>query len=150
VGEVWRIQPSRTPWVYPPLAAARVDGYWRAAWLAPNGVWAVESSELDPSTARPMLRDPLMGESDGAKLQFTHDGQFVVLQRVQSQSPVSVRVWDLRPSWQGWVKDEKTSEQELREVACRTVRMDSGDGGFNKTEIELFQIDPAHQQPCPS
>jgi hypothetical protein len=145
----WRLQPARTPWVYPPLAAARVDRHWRAAWLAPNGVWAVESSDLDPNTARPILHDPLMGEPDGAKLQFTHDGQFLVLQRAQLQLPVSVRIWDLRPSWQGWVTDEKTTEEELREVACRTVRMDSGDGGFNKMEIELFQIDPGHQEPCP-
>jgi hypothetical protein len=146
----WRLQPARIPWVYPPFAAAKIGEHWKAAWLAVNGVWAVESSERDPGTARPVVDAPLMGEPDGAKLQFTRDGQFLVLQRAELQSPVSIRIWDLRPSWQQWIEDPKTTEDELRQVACRIVRMDGTGGAFDETETELFQIDPAHREPCPA
>jgi hypothetical protein len=148
--DAWRLQPARIPWVYPPFAAAQIGQHWRAAWLTANGVWAVESSDLDPRTARPILDAPLMGEPDAAKLQFTRDGQFLVLQRVELQSPVSVRIWDLRPSWRQWIEDPQTTEEELRQVACRIVRMDGAGGAFDETETELFQIDPAHREPCPA
>jgi hypothetical protein len=147
--DAWRLQPARIPWVYPPFAAAKIGQHWRAAWLAGNGVWAVESSERDPGTATPIQDAPLMGEPDGANLQFTRDGQFLVLQRAQLQLPVSVRIWDLRPSWRAWVQDPNTTEQELRKVACRIVRMDGTGGAFDETEIELFQIDLVHREPCP-
>jgi hypothetical protein len=147
--DAWRLQPARIPWVYPPFAAAKIGQHWRAAWLAGNGVWAVESSDLDPGTARPILDAPLMGEPDGAKLQFTQDGQFLMLQRVQLQSPVSIRIWDLRPPWRQWIENPKTTEQELRRVACRIVLMDGTGGAFDETETELFQIDAAHREPCP-
>jgi hypothetical protein len=109
----------------------------------------VESSDLDPGTARPILDAPLMGEPDGARLQFTSDGKFLVLQRVQLQSPVAVRIWDLRPSWRGWIENPKIAEQELSKVACRIVRMDGTGGAFDEAEMELFQIDAAHREPCP-
>ena len=147
--EVWRLQPARIPWVYPPFAAARIGQHWRAAWLAANGVWAVESSDLDPGTARPILDEPLMGEPDGAKLQFTRDGQFLLLQRLQFQLPVLVRIWDLRSSWRRWIEDPKTTEEDLRGMACRIVRMDGTGGAFDEAEMELFQIDPEHREPCP-
>jgi len=147
--EAWRLQPARIPWVYPPFAAVKLGQHWRAAWLAGNGVWAVESSERDPSTATPIQDAPLMGEPDGANLQFTRDVQFLMLQRVQLQSPVSVRIWDLRSSWQAWIQDPNTTEQELRKVACRIVRMDGTGGAFDETEMELFQVDPEHREPCP-
>jgi len=120
------------------------------AWLAANGVGAVESNDRDPGTARPVVDAPLMGEPDGAKLQFTEDGQFLVLQRVQLQLPMSVRIWDLRPSWRRWIENPETTEEELRKVACRIVRMDGTGGAFDETETELFQIDAAHREPCPA
>ncbi|HWX28949.1 MAG TPA: hypothetical protein VNZ53_16105 [Steroidobacteraceae bacterium] len=148
--DAWRLQPARIPWVYPPFAAAQIGQHWRAAWLAANGVWAVESNDRDPGTARPVVDAPLMGEPDGAKLQFTADGQFLVLQRVQLQLPMSVRIWDLRPSWRRWIENPETTEEELRKVACRIVRMDGTGGAFDETETELFQIDAAHREPCPA
>ena len=147
--EAWRLQPARIPWVYPPFAAAKLEQHWRAAWLAPNGVWAVESSDRDPGTAEPILHAPLIGEPDGAKLQFSRDGQFLVLQRIQFPSQVFLRVWDLRSSWQAWIEDPSTTEQELRAVACRVVRMEGGDGAFDEMASKLFQIDAAHREPCP-
>jgi hypothetical protein len=30
------------------------------------------------------------------------------------------------------------------------VRMDGMGGAFDETETELFQIDPAHHEPCPA
>jgi hypothetical protein len=149
--EAWRLQPARIPWVYPPFAAAKVGQHWRAAWLAPNGVWAVESSDLDPGTAELMFgtNAPLIGEPDGAKLQFTQDGQFLVLQRVQFPSQNFVRIWDLRPSWRAWIEDPNTTEQQLRAAACRVVRMEGGDGAFDDMALKLFQIDAAHREPCP-
>lgn len=147
--EVWRLQPARIPWVYPPLAAVKIGQHWRAAWFAPNGVWAVESSERAPGTAQPILRAPLIGEPDGAKLQFTRDGQFLVAQRVQFPSQVFIRIWDLRPSWLAWIEDPNTTEKELRAAACRIVRMEAGDGAFDEIASKLFQIDAARREPCP-
>jgi hypothetical protein len=149
--EAWRLQPARIPWVYPPFAAAKVGQHWRAAWLAPNGVWAVESSDLDPGTAELMfgINAPLIGEPDGAKLQFTQDGQFLVLQRIQFPSQIFVRIWDLRPTWRAWIEDPNTSEQQLQAAACRVVRMEGGDGAFDDMALKLFQIDAAHREPCP-
>lgn len=147
--DAWRLQPARIPWVYPPFAAAKIGQHWRAAWLASNGVWVVEGSERDPGTATAIEDGPLMGEPDGANLKFTWDEQFLVLQRLQLQSPVAVRIWDLRPSWRAWIQDPKTTEQELRKVACRIVRMDGTGGAFDETDMELFQIDPVHREPCP-
>jgi len=146
--DAWRLQPASIPWMYPPFAAAKIGQHWRAAWLAGNGVWAVDSTDLDPGTARPIFLDPLIGEPDGARLQFTQDGQFLVLQRMRFQLPVSVRIWDLRGSWRSWIEDPKTTEHELREAACRIVRMDGG-GAFDEAEMELFQIDAEHREPCP-
>jgi hypothetical protein len=145
-----RIQPARIPWAYPPLAAAQVGRHWRVAWLAPNGVWAVESSDLDPGTARPILNAPLIGEPDVMKVQFSHDGHFLVLQWQRRQPPVDVRIWDLRPAWRAWIEDQTTAEKNLRRVACRVVRADAHDGCFSNAEAELFQIDPAYQEPCPN
>jgi hypothetical protein len=68
---------------------------------------------------------------------------------VQLQSPVLVRIWDMRSSWRVWVQDPNTTEQELRKLACRIVRMDGTGGAFDETEMELFQIDPMHREPCP-
>jgi hypothetical protein len=149
--EVWRLQPSRIPWVYPPFAAARVGQHWRAAWLAPNGIWAVESSDLNPDTAELVfgINAPLIGEPDGAKLQFTRDGEFLVLQRIQFPSQVFVRIWDLRPSWRARIEDPNTTEQQLRAAACRVVRMEEGNGAFDEIASKLFQIDAGHREPCP-
>ncbi len=145
--EVWRLQPARIFWVYPPLAAAKIGRHWRAAWLAANGVWVVESSDRDPGTAELLLRAPLIGEPDGTKLQFTQDGQFLVEQRIQFASHVFIRIWDLRPSRLAWIEDPSTTEQELRAAACRIVRME-GDGAFDEMALKLFQIDTAHREPC--
>jgi hypothetical protein len=148
--EAWRLRPGRLPWLYPPLAAARMGQHWRVAWLAPTGVWAVEASDRDPGTAVPILNAPLIGEPDGMKLQFTADGEFLVLTTVQGlRSPVGVRVWNLRTSWHAWIADAGTSEQELREVACRVVRADGQGGAVDDTELDLFQIDRAYREPCP-
>jgi hypothetical protein len=149
--EAWRLQPSRIPSVYPPFAAAKVGQHWRAAWLAPNGIWAVESSDRNPDTAELVfgINAPLIGEPDGAKLQFTHDGEFLVLQRMQFPSQVFVRIWDLRPSWRARLEDPNTTEQQLRAAACRVVRMEEGNGAFDEIALKLFQIDAAHREPCP-
>lgn len=146
----WRLRPGRLPWLYPPLAAARIAQHWRVAWLAESGVWAVESSDRDPGTARPMLDAPLIGEPDGMKLQFTRDGEFLVLTATQGpRTPISVRIWDLRPSWRTWIEAPTTTEQELRRVACRIVRADGLGGAIDDTELDLFQINRAHREPCP-
>jgi hypothetical protein len=146
----WRLRPGRTPWLYPPLAAARVAQHWRVAWLAESGVWAVESSDRDPGTARPMLDAPLIGEPDGMKLQFTPDGEFLVLTAAQGpRAPISLRIWDLRPSWRAWIEAPTTTEQELRRVACRIVRADGLGGAIDDTELDLFQINRSHREPCP-
>jgi hypothetical protein len=151
VDETWRLRPGRLPWLYPPLAAARIGQHWRVAWLAPNGVWAVEASDSNPGRASPILNAPLIGEPDGMKLQFTADGEFLVLTVSRGpRTPVGVRVWNLRPSWHAWIADDhSTSERDLREAACRVVRADGDNGALGDTELDLFQIDPAYREPCP-
>ena len=149
--EAWRLRPARIPWFYPPFAVAKFGQHWRAAWLAPNGVWAVESSDRDPGTAELIfgVNAPLIGEPDGIKLQFTRDGEFLVLLRVQLPLQVFVRIWDLRPSWRAQIEDPNTTEQQLRAAACRVVRMEEGNGAFDEMASKLFQIDAAHREPCP-
>jgi hypothetical protein len=144
----WRIEAARIPWVYPPFAAARIGQHWRAAWLGTNGVWAVESSDRDPGTATPILHDPLIGEPEGTQLDFTGDGQFLISQLAGLRGPVSVRIWDLRPAWQDWL-DRGADERNLRELACRIVRMDGIGGDFDQTERELFPVAAAQGEPCP-
>src|SRR6266404_9177156 len=90
-----------------------------------------------------------MRKPDGAKLQFTRDGQFLVAQRVQFPSQVFIRIWDLRPSWLAWIEDPNTTEKALRAAACRIVRMEAGDGAFDEIASKLFQIDAARREPCP-
>ncbi|HEY1259947.1 MAG TPA: hypothetical protein VGF34_11915 [Stellaceae bacterium] len=146
----WRLQTGRLPWLYPPLAAAKLGEHWRVAWLAPGGVWAVESSDRDPGTARPILDAPLIGEPDGVKLQFTADGEFLVLTASQGfRSAAMVRIWNLRPSRREWIDDPKTTETELRRAACRIVRADGLGGAIDDTDLDLFQIDRAYREPCP-
>jgi hypothetical protein len=146
----WRLQTGRLPWLYPPLAAAKLGQHWRVAWLAPGGVRAVESSDRDPGTARPIFDAPLIGEPDAVKLQFTADGEFLVLTASQGfRSPAMVRIWNLRPSWREWIGDPKTTEAELRRAACRIVRADGLGGTIDDTDLDLFQIDRAYQEPCP-
>jgi hypothetical protein len=149
--DAWRLAATGTPWSYPPLAVARVSQHWRAAWLAPSGgVWAVDASDLDPGTARPILGAPLIGEPGGVELKFGRNGEFLVLQwQHPTKSDVYVRVWDLQPSWLMWIESPKTTEEELRRVACRVVRADGLGGAFDETEMELFQIDSANKEPCP-
>lgn len=146
----WRLQTGRLPWLYPPLAAAKLGQHWRVAWLAPGGIWAVESSERDPGTARPILDAPLIGDPDGVKLQFTADGEFLVLTASQGfRSAAMVRIWNLRPAWREWIDNPKTTEAELRRVACRIVRADGRGGTIDDTDLDLFQIDRAYRVPCP-
>src|SRR5262249_33212679 len=141
--EAWRLQPARFPWVYPPFAAVKIGQHWRAAWLAPNGIWVVESSDQDPGTAELIfgINAPLIGEPDGVKLQFTHDGEFLVLQRVRFPSQVFVRIWDLRRSRWARIEDPNTTEQQLRAAACRLVRMEEGNGAVDEMALKLFLID---------
>ena len=136
------------PWVYPPLAVARIGQHWRAAWLGTNGVWVVESSDRDPGTATPIPHEPLIGEPEGTQLDFTGDGQFLVSQLGRLRGPVSVRIWDLRPARQDWI-ERGADERELRELACRIVRMDGIGGDFDQTERELFPVAAAQGEPCP-
>jgi hypothetical protein len=144
----WRIEAARIPWVYPPFAAARIGQHWRAAWLGTNGVWVVESGDRDPGIATPILHDPLIGEPEGTQLDFTGDGQFLVSQLGRLRGPVSVRIWDLRPARQEWI-GRGADERDLRELACRIVRMDGISGDFDETERELFPVAAAQGEPCP-
>jgi hypothetical protein len=147
--EIWRSQSTRNPWwVYPPFTAVRMGGHWRAAWLANNGVWVADSSDANPGRARLLVDNLLIGEPDGVKLQLTRDGQFLVEQQMNFGSPMTVRIWDLNSSWRNWIRSPKTTEQELRRMACRVVLMD-GAGAFDEAEIELFQIRPEYREPCP-
>ena len=76
----------------------------------------------------------------------------MLLQLQQYNGPGSVRIWDLRPArrtwvdWRTWI--DKASTEELRKAAYRLVR-DEGEGGsFTIDQMEQFQIDDAHRQPC--
>jgi hypothetical protein len=143
-----RNAPQIAPWQYPPLAGVQISEHIRAAWLGTNGVRLVESSDNEPGRASPLMGGILLsGEPGGTQLQFTTNGQhLVLLQQWEHRGPISVRIWDLRPAWRDWI--DQASAKELGKIACRLVRAD-GDGAFTEEQIEQFQIDRTHKEPCP-
>jgi hypothetical protein len=153
--------PPGPPWLYPPLAGVKMGKHVRAAWLGSKGVSVVESSDDHPANATPLMVDRsdaepghekplefLSGEPGGTRLQFTTSGDFLMLlQQQQYNSPVSVRIWDLRSAWRTWI--EEASQEELRKEVCKLVRAEGKGGAFEEDDRKQFQIDPSHREPCP-
>jgi hypothetical protein len=133
--------------LYPLLALSKIGEHWRAAWLATNGVQAIESSDADPQTAQSILGGLLIsGIPGGNKLSFTPDGNFLILlQQPQWRGPADIRVWDLRPVWKKWLAAQP--EQKLRSIACRIVTA-GGDAGLTPEQMTLFKISSVQAAPC--
>ena len=124
----------------------KVNKHWRAAWLRPEGIEVVESSDDEPLSAT--SSDRLWEGDDASKLQFTDDGTFLILFRQPRFSdPVSVLIWDMRDrkslaqSAQAPGPDELVA---LKREACRLVLRDKD---VTKDELEALDI---QKNPCPS
>ena len=156
----WRLGQASNPFQYPPLAVVRMGQHWRAAGLGTKGVWVVESTDDAPGNASLILGGQLPGgDEGGAKLQFTADGEHLMLvQQRQFGRPVTVRLWDLRKVWRDWLDppDHASSAGNvaadmatMQAVACRIVRDEPQGGAIDSTLGDLFQIAPAFREPCP-
>jgi hypothetical protein len=145
----WQVRPANLPFQYPPVAATQVGPNWRAAWLASDGVWAVESDAVSSNIAKPIHGGALMsGELGGLRMHFTQDGGFLFLhQQKRFNDPVQVRVWDLRPAWKDWI--QRIDADGLRSVACRIVRSEGKGGSFTGAQAQLLNIEPSRRTPCP-
>ena len=140
-----QLHESAGPFFAPPLAAVQIGNHWRFAWQGRNGIWLAESDERNPGVARPIGDGPLLhGMTTGFKLQFTSNGDYLILNRglMGSGSPTLVRVWDLRPAWREWI-NKADQLSALREKACSLVGADHSRGGIDDTEIRIFKIGDA-------
>ncbi|MBB3564332.1 hypothetical protein FHX06_005696 [Rhizobium sp. BK512] len=141
-----QVLPASLGMLPPLLAAAETKSAWRAAWLASNGVWVVETRD-GTNDAYPIVGGPLLSGGGGTKLQFTSDGEFLILQQQrQFTGPVQVRIWDLRQSWRDWILNSDV--ETLRAEACRVVKSDESGGKFTEAEAQLFEIADDRRQPC--
>jgi hypothetical protein len=146
-----RLVPANNPWLPPPLAGVLIGRHLRAAWTTPRGVWIIESSDADPGRASVALRlnGPLISaEPSGTKLQFSNDGNvLVLLQQKQFNGPVVARIWDLRKDRRDWIM--RAPLPWLRESACRLLKAEGGAGEpLSSPEAALYNID-SKSLPCP-
>jgi hypothetical protein len=153
-----RLQTETVPttigsWLYPPLAATQVSKHIRAAWLDADGVLVVESKDEDPGRATQFTDGNLLsGDPGGTKLQFTPNGDFLILlqQRLPTPTnPVSIRIWDLRQAWQNWIHN--ADDEALLEAACHLVRPEGKENDLSQHQMELldqFQFDKANRGFC--
>jgi hypothetical protein len=111
----------------------------------------VESTDEDPGRATQFTDGKLLsGEPGGTKLQFTPNGEFLMLlQQPAVFDPVSVRIWDLRQAWQNSI--DTADAEELLKAACHLVRTDGEENGLSQLQMELldqFQFDKANRGFC--
>jgi hypothetical protein len=124
-------------WMRPLFAISRYNDGWILAWDAADGFWT--ASVHDNSTyATPMLNGTLMsGEPGGRVLKFTSDGsELVLLQQPRWGGPITVKVWDLRKEWLGWIEDEQKgpNEKELVKLACGLIKGSGYSRGWQRLE----------------
>jgi len=133
--------------------------HWRAAGLGTKGVWVAESTDGAPGHASLILGGQLPGgDEGGAKLQFTADGEYLMLvQQRQFGRSVTVRLWDLRQVWRDWLDPPAHAAAAgtvaadmatVEVVACRIVRDEPQGSALDPALAELFQIAPAFRDPC--
>lgn len=147
-----RLVSGPSAWAAPPLAGVSLDDRLRAAWAAPRGLWVVENSRARPNSANALLAmsGPLMtGDPGGTKLQFTRDGNLLLLlQQRDFRNPLSVRIWDLRPGRAEWL--QQASLPRLKNTACELMKRSSTDTAFfSEPEAVIYQIRTAKPL-CPS
>ncbi|MCC8402409.1 hypothetical protein LJ655_10975 [Paraburkholderia sp. MMS20-SJTN17] len=147
-----RLVTGPTPWAAPPLAGVWLDDRLRAAWSAPRGLWVVENSRARPDLANalPSMTGPLMtGDAGGTKLQFTRDGNLLLLlQQRDFRNPISVRIWDLRAGRAEWL--QQAPPPWLIHTACELMKRSSADTPFfSEPEAAIYQIRTAPPL-CPS
>jgi hypothetical protein len=141
-----------TPWSAAPLTGVSIDGWLRAAWSGPRGLWVVENSLARPDVARvlPGLSGPLMsGGTGGTKLQFTRDGNLLLLlQQADFRKPLSVRIWDLRRGRTDWLRE--ASIPSLKDTACELMKKSAADATFySEPEAAIYQVQTTTRS-CPS
>jgi hypothetical protein len=144
----WEVHSASFPLLQPPLAATRSGEHWRVAWLAGNGVWAVETDGIEGGAAVKKPRRPLLaGDTGGVRLQFALQGKFLILvQQKQWGSPISIRAWDLRSAWRDQVNN--ADQRQLVEFACKLLRSEGVPVDLSEVDAEQFQIPDSDRKPC--
>ncbi len=144
--------PAQWPLIHPLFAVARTEHGWRAAWMAGNGIQAVETDadfDRDPGhdgTAHEILSDVLIGEPVGVRLTFSKGGRFLVLeQNLPDWKLVDVKVWDLGSAWRRMIESADTDETKLTRLACHAIGKSTSSG---VDQLKLFDIAPQFARPC--
>ena len=146
-------------WLAAPFAVSHAGGHWSAAWIAESGLWAAASTEPDPAHAKPVSDGTLRtGEPGGISLKYTDDGaELLLVQQPRWGGPYVVRLWDLRPEWSDWIRNQAAGpdEAELMRLSCAILRSEKGRTGASSRPMELdpyelnvFQINEAFKAPC--
>jgi hypothetical protein len=137
------------PWAYSPIAANMAGTILRSAWLSDRGVWVVESKDGIVSHPILGLEQPLfMGERGGSKLQFSKDGNFLVLQQQPLfGGPMRVRVWNISERQRAWLMEEADVKQ-LQSLACAIVRANSNAYDDPRANILAFKIGANVKMTC--
>ena len=144
--------PAQWPTIHPLFAVARTEHGWRAAWMAGNGVQAVETDpdfDTDPGQdgkAHEILSDVLIGEPVGVRLTFSKGGRFLVLeQNLPDWKLVDVKVWNLGSAWRHMIESADTDETKLTRLACRAIGKPTSS---EVDQLKLFDVDPQFARPC--
>jgi hypothetical protein len=144
--------PAQWPLIHPLFAVARTEHGWRAAWMAGNGIQAVETDpdfDSDPGhdgKAHEILSDVLIGEPVGVRLAFSKGGRFLVLeQNLPDWKLVDVKVWDLGSAWRQMIESAGTDEAKLTRLACHAIGIPASSG---VEQLKLFDIAPQFARPC--
>jgi hypothetical protein len=141
------------PFSFPPLAVARLSapieakpGNWRFATLTHAGVRVLggEPDGYARVAGTPVL---LSGIENATRLDFSSDGEFLVLQWLNfERAKVVVRIWDLGPTWKDRI-EKSPDVAALRRLACRVAAIEKGHSSLEPVEILEWQV---NSQPCPA
>jgi hypothetical protein len=153
---------SGAPFSQPPLAIVNKadrpndQSSWRFGWSTRDGVHVVD--RVADGTLRDLDKPLLAGTDNAARLVFSKDGAFLMLQAIQVNAfgRVAVRVWDLSQNWKAQVNAPRTNDDTLRALACHVAAIDRNlsesdrrERPGNKLSDNERQDWGIAQQPCP-
>jgi hypothetical protein len=132
----------------PLMASSRTDEGYRFAWLTREGIVVLDlgSGSEPEQQARLFYEAPILtGLDNGAKLQFSRNGKFLILiqQSWGSNSRTKVRVWEIGES----LDRIPEAGDELTAEACRVAMQESGKAALEIGE-SIRWFDENRASPC--
>jgi hypothetical protein len=132
----------------PLMALSAAGDEYRLAWLTRDGVAVVNvGSRLEGEQRGGLLFDrPLLtGLENGAKLQFSRDGKFLILnhQSWSANAKAKLRVWEIT----GTLDRIPQAGHELVAEACRVARQENGKAELEKGE-SMQWFGESRPSPC--